>query len=332
MPRTKLTARVLMATGWGDQVDLEEDTSVEVLNARDGKVEVLDGPHRGRTGVVPINALLHRDVIVGSNDLVSRWVAWQCGDLSGTFQHAFCQELEKCLMTRGTLLLRALRHALTVKESDTGTDPLTIGESTQASRRAFESTTDSDCVILFRFYAGDAETLLPPCMQKPVPGRIEPVQPARLEQEKVHNPLAMVRKKQMAGLGPSLASTSAGREVAHAHQEGHQAQSTFVSCGYHLPRLLRTPSYKVRVIMFGHSSGVPCAGYAQATHLGVFLVPRSKLGDVIWKTGEMACLEREITFNGAGLQNYELFTLRNPFHPSSPHHQSGFDSIKLAYF
>lgn len=333
MPRTKLGTDTVMETGWGDRVHLEKDTQVEVLDVATGRVEVLSGRHFGRLGRVPIDALSHHQVLMRSEDLVKQWVALQCVDLPGSFQHAFTQELTQCLFTRGTLLLRALNHALKVATADSGDTPRDINASAQATEQAFSRTTDSDYVLLFRFYSGDAETLLPPCRQKPVPGRVEPSQPARLEQERVINPRDLLRKKQMARGGgtPSAASTS--REVAHAHQQGQQAQSEFVSCGYRLPRLLRTPSYKVRVIMFGHASGSnACAGYAQATHLGVFLVPRSKLGEVIWKTGEMACLEREITFKGDGLSGYELFTLLNPFHPSSPHHQSGFNCEKLAYF
>lgn len=329
MPRTKLSQAVAMTTGWGDVVALDAGTSVEVLSAQAGRVEVLDGTHRGRAGTVPTHALEHQAVIAGSNDLVGRWVEWQCADLSMNFRNAFRQELEKCLLARGTLLLRALNHALIVHGTDTGTEPLRINASAANARQRFQTDPASDCVVLFRFYSGDAETLLPPALQKPVPGRVEPSQPARLEQERPSNPALLLRKK-MAG-GPS-SSAQADRETAHAHQEGFQAKSPFVSCSYNLPRLLRTPSTKVRIIIFGSACNASLAGYAQATHLGVFLVPRAKLGDVIWKMGEMACLEREVTFNGVGLQAYELFTLRNPFHQGSPHQQDQPDSVKLTYF
>ncbi|MBA4176271.1 MAG: hypothetical protein C0505_06890 [Leptothrix sp. (in: Bacteria)] len=322
-----------MTTGWGDTVVLEEGTIVEVLSARGGSVEVLDGEYRGRTGTVPPETLEDIETISGSSDLVRQWVEWQCGDLSTNFQRAFQQELEKCLLTRGTLLLRAMNHALKVKQVDAGQQPITINGDAASAKAKFERDPASNCVLLFRFYSGDGETLLPPCLQKPVHGRVEPSQPARLPQERVDNPLAMLRGKQMGNLkGQGSGSASASRQAAHAHQEGHQARSPFVSCGYHLPRLLRTPSYKVRVIMFGHSGGEPLAGYEQASHLGVFLVPKSRLGEVIWKTGEMACLEREVTFNGEGLIGHELFTMRNPFHSSSPHKQSQPESSTLAYF
>ncbi|WP_153064919.1 hypothetical protein [Xanthomonas campestris] len=314
MPRQKLSDDDIMTTGWGSKINVEKGVEFERLNNK-GLIELLDGPHRGRIGVLKSEATPNA---LGELNNLDEWVKWQFADFSVDVQDEIRSKLTKALRDKPEELIKAIAHALESHSVDTGNQSSQINDSALNVKHKFDKMPGTDFVLLFRFYSGQPSTLLSAKSQKPLPGRKQSSQPARLPVETAIDPKQMLKKKSLsAGAALGYTSESRSREMAHAHQEGHQTLSDFVSCGYNLPRLLRTPSTKVRIIIFGKNLKITTDGYDQATHLGFFLVPRSKLGEIIWKKGEMACYEREITFKGDGLHSHLLFKIKNPFHSES---------------
>jgi hypothetical protein len=312
------------------------------------KVMVRDTGQVGFLARDTVIELWHSPFVDGT--VAERWCTWQLQAIrSPTFDRDFRAGVLGAL-TSGTHSIRGL---LACCESFLGhVESLRrmTGDQVQLFR-----TLEDEPMVLFRFYTGEHHGLLPKFLtqryqagqridlmallneRRPAPAARGPAPPPSPGRGRGALALgrgasAHARPVPAAALHPfSEDMRPMGQKVvgaAHgpsAHGQGYTQDSPLVSTGPSLPNLIASSSKKLKVILFGKEIFPEGVGRNikedRATHLGVFFVPAG-----MWHcelTGLESQMEREVVYDGfteagyEGLWDYEMFTLRNPFSPSS---------------